>query len=60
MYASPRLLNSLHNVKKNDYYEDFSDGESMLRELEMFLITLDELLKHSKKMEFLMRILKEI
>ncbi|WP_339220467.1 hypothetical protein [Paenibacillus sp. FSL H8-0332] len=52
MYASPRLLNSLHNVKKNDYYEDFSDGESMLRELEMFLITLDELLKHSKKMEF--------
>ncbi|RAW19275.1 hypothetical protein DC345_00355 [Paenibacillus taichungensis] len=51
MYANPRILNYYYSTKKNDYYEDFSDGLSHLSELNLFLVILDELTQHARKMK---------
>lgn len=51
MHANPRILNYYYFTKKNEYYEDFTDGLSHLSELNLFLVILDELTQHARKMK---------
>lgn len=51
MYASPNLIKKFHSVKKNEYLEDFSDGLSKEKDLELCLAIIEELYEHTKKMK---------